>query len=322
MGSDDATSDNGVLKVTGLTKRFRRTGVFATQSIDLSLRTGEILGLLGPNGAGKTTLVRMVMGLLRPTAGSIALFGRDIIKEPTFPSEVVGYYGQRALYLWSYRVWDIIYHTARLRGLAPAEAKRQTQSLIETFNLGGIRDRLLWYLSGGQARLAALCASLVGNLPMLILDEPTNELDPSLRRVVWDYLLGLSQNKGVSILLVTHNVLEAEQVVDRVVIIDEGRVKAVGSPGELKRQMGDEVRLEIRVAPGLKGPAAFPGILDRTAAREVRRDVWWVYSTRQEVSSLLGEVLRPGDDSRLEDFRVIPPTLEDIYVRLAGRGWK
>lgn len=311
-----------VLEAVNLTKKFRRTGVLANREVNVSVRAGEIVGLLGPNGAGKTTFVRMVMGLLRPTCGSVRLLGIDVPRHPTFPASTVGYYGQRALYLWSYKTRELIYHTARLRGIPAHSARSATRELIETFDMDQIAERMLWHLSGGQGRLAALCAALVGTPSVLILDEPTNELDPALRQRVWTYLLDLSQQKGVTILLVTHNVHEAERVVNRVVIMDEGQVKASGTPRELRLRLGDRMRLELKTIAGVEGVRELKGVLDQPGAREVRRDVWWVYATREQLPGLLERVLAPDNQEKLEDYRIVPSTLEDVYVRIASKGWE
>lgn len=311
-----------VIETVGLTKVFRRTGVAANRDMSLSIQAGDIVGLLGPNGAGKTTFVRMVMGLLRPTAGSVFVLGVDVQRYPTFPATKIGYYGQRALYLWSYKARELIYHTARLRGIPSAVARRATDDLIETFGMEQTAGRLMWHLSGGQARLVALCAALVGTPSILVLDEPTNELDPALRQRVWTYLLDLSQHQGVTILLVTHNIHEAERVLDRVVILDAGEVRATGTPGDLRRRLGDEVRLELKVVGGIDGARAFPDILGQAGAREVRRDVWWVYAAREMLPALLERVLSPESQAKLEDYRIVPPSLEDVYVRISSKGWE
>jgi len=312
--------DANVIEACGVTKVFRRSGVTANSNIALSVRAGEVWGLLGPNGAGKTTFVRILMGLLRPTSGSVSILGVNVLENPRFPATVVGYYGQRSLYLWSYRPRELINHTARFRGLSSREAARQTRDLMDRFNMGGIAGRLLWHLSGGQCRLVALCAALVGNPPVLVLDEPTNELDPALRQQVWGYLLELSRKDHVAILLVTHNVYEAERVLDYVAVIDAGEMKAVGTPRDLRSRLGYEVRLELKLVPGAR-PGDLRGLLGRPEAREIRERVWWIHSGREQLPELLQCAIAPECQRLIEDYRVVPPNLEDVYVEVTAKGW-
>jgi ABC-type multidrug transport system ATPase subunit len=297
--------------ISDLTKVYMPSGVCANRGISLSIDQGEIFGIFGPNGAGKTTLVRQLAGLLRPTSGKIALFGQDVVAEPEIVPRFVAYYGQKVMALRAHRVREVILHSAVLRGMTVPDAKRQTAEIIEFFGLGGIADRIMQRLSGGQQRQTALLATLVGDRPLLILDEPTNELDPANRRKVWEYLGELNRKYGTTIILVTHNVLEAEQVVERVAIIDRGRAVAIGTPGELKSKVDRTVRVEVRLKPGAdEGPlAGLPG------ATRVREGSFRVTATREQAQELLGMVLTRTTFADLDDFRLVTPSLEDVYLR-------
>ncbi|MEW6524323.1 MAG: ABC transporter ATP-binding protein [Bacillota bacterium] len=312
----DHGASNPVYMVRGVTKVYLPARVQANIDIDLDIHRGEVFGLFGPNGAGKTTLVKQMAGLLKPTSGQIRLFGRDVVADPQSVPHFVSYYGQKVLALRAHTVREVLLHTAVLRGLAVAEARKVTSELIDRFNLGAIAGRIMLKLSGGQQRQAALLASLTGHRPVLILDEPTNELDPAVRRKIWDYLWELNQGQGTTIILVTHNVLEAEQVVERVAIIDSGRVVALGTPGELKAEVDASVRVEVRIKPGVDADGllgSVPGSL------RLREGQYRIAARREQADELLGTVIRLVGLARLDDFRLVTPSLEDVYLRYTAQ---
>ncbi|MDP2871237.1 MAG: ABC transporter ATP-binding protein [Bacillota bacterium] len=297
--------------VSDLTKVYMPSGTQANRGISLSIDQGEVFGIFGPNGAGKTTLVKQLAGLLKPTSGKIALFGNDVVAEPEIVPHFVAYYGQKVMALRAHKVREVILHSAVLRGMPVPDARRQTAELIERFGLGGIADQIMQRLSGGQQRQTALLATLTGNRPLLILDEPTNELDPANRRMVWEYLGQLNRDHGTTIILVTHNVLEAEQVVERVAIIDRGLAVAIGTPGELKANVDYTVRVEVRLKPG-GDDAALAGLPGSTRIRE---GSFRITAAREQAQELLGMVLARTGLADLDDFRLVTPSLEDVYLR-------
>ncbi|HEY5051625.1 MAG TPA: ABC transporter ATP-binding protein, partial [Acidothermaceae bacterium] len=204
--------------VSGLSKVYRaKSGdVTATDDIALEVRRGEVFGLLGPNGAGKTSLVRQLIGLLRPDAGRIQLFGRDVVAVPRVVPDFVAYLPQDDAALADLTTAGALETTARLRGLSRPGATAARDDVIDELGLGGFADRPIAKLSGGQRRLAGVGAALVGDRPVLVLDEPTTGLDPSARRAVWSALERRRSEQATTVVLVTHNVLEAETVLDRV----------------------------------------------------------------------------------------------------------
>ncbi|MCL0104517.1 ABC transporter ATP-binding protein [Dehalococcoidia bacterium] len=293
----------------------------ANDKIDLEIAQGEIFGVFGPNGAGKTTLVRQMAGLLRPTSGRIFLFGHDVVAKPAVVPHYVGYYNQIVVGLNSHKFREALYITGRLRGQSKAEAQKQADGLIERFDVKELADRLVGKLSGGERRLAALLSTFMNYSRLLILDEPTNELDPVRRRLVWDYLHELNGQRGTTIILVTHNVLEAEWVVQRVTIIDLGKLQAMGTPGQLKRLVEDTVRLEVRLRSGQEEQAqdflaAIPDSI------RLRPAVWQITSSKGEASALFSTVIERLGFETLDDFRLITPTFEDVYIKLTGKRWE
>lgn len=219
--------------------------VRATDDVGLDIRRGEIFGLLGPNGAGKTTLVRQLTGLMRPDRGSVEILGHDIVRHPDRASRILAYLGQESSALDELTVSLAAETTGRLRGLEVRRARAERDAVLEELGLTPIAGRPLRRLSGGQRRLACFASALVGERPLLVLDEPTTAMDPVARRAVWSAVDRRRAERGTTVLLVTHNVIEAETVLDRVAVLDQGRVIACDTPTGLKEQVAGEVRVDL-----------------------------------------------------------------------------
>jgi len=291
--------------VEHLTKRYRAEGAPANDDISLTIAPGTCFGLFGPNGAGKTTLVRQLVALTKPTSGTVRLFGHDVVRSPSVVPHLVGYYGQKVVALRNHTPREVLVGTGVLRGLATAEAKRDAADLIERFDLAPLAGRRLATLSGGEQRLALLLATFVGQPPILIFDEPTNELDPLRRRTFWAYLGALNR----------------EHVVERVAVIARGRLAALGTPGELKRAVADQVRLEVRLREGC-GEAAGRRLAALPGSRQLRSDRWELTAPQAAATTLLTSVVERVGLAALDDFRLLTPTLEDVYVRFTGQPWQ
>ncbi|WP_435839037.1 ABC transporter ATP-binding protein [Streptodolium elevatio] len=316
-------SDAACYRVAGLSKKYRTgrrvaaTTVHANADIDLDIRRGEIFGLLGPNGAGKSTLVRQLTGLLRPDAGSIDLLGHDVVRRPEAAARLVAYLGQECGALDELTVSLAIETTARLRALSAEAARRARAEVMEELGLRDLAERPIKKLSGGQRRLACVATALVGDRPVLVLDEPTVGMDPVARRAVWAAIDRRRAESGTTVVLVTHNVIEAETVLDRVAVLDEGRVIACDTPGGLKATVGDEVRLELvwRGDPPLDDPTV--ALLARDAVRIGRR--WTTRMDPATARELLAAVTAGPAFGVLDDFTLSTPSLEDAYLALGGR---
>lgn len=305
--------DETVYEISNLRKIYRG-GVLANEDLSLTIRRGEIFGILGPNGAGKTTLVRQMVGLLKPTQGTISLDGNEITRDASRVARSVAFLPQTPIALFDLTVREAILYTGRLRGMDRRVATAATDRLLMDFDLLPSQNILLERLSGGQLRLAGISTALIGDLPILVLDEPTNDLDPVNRRRVWERLLLLRQQRGTTVILVTHNVLEAERILDRVAVIDHGRLIALGSPGELKRAVDGRVRLEFSFREGAEAAAA---VLEGYGALATGERRWTLLSQREQVASLAAEILSGGRLEDLDDFRILTPSLEDVYLRLS-----
>lgn len=304
-----------ICQVEALTKIYPKSKRPANDGLTFSIQQGEVFGLLGPNGAGKSTLVGQLAGLVRPTSGSIHLFDIDVIQQPEAAAEYVAIQPQNSVALWDLTPQEAIYQTGRLRGMSHAAARQQTVALLEELGMTTFANRHVRTLSGGQRRLVLLGVAFIGDRPIQIFDEPTNDLDPEARRRVWDRLTRLSRS-GTTIILVTHNVLEAEQVIGRVGIVNEGRLLALGTPGELKARVDQRVRLDL--APKGDPEAVRPLLseLGEAVARPGGR--WTVYCERAHTRATIDTLLARLTIDGLDDFRILTPSLEDVYLELSG----
>ena len=301
-----------VLRARDVTKIYD-PGVRANDGITLEVRPGEVYGLLGPNGAGKTTLVKQVIGLLAPTSGTLTLGGHDLVADPAAARALCSYLPQAQLPIDAFKVHEAITLTGRIRGGPTAEVRRRCEELIEALDLEEWHDTIGMKLSGGVKRLVgfAMVTSWPGRV--VILDEPTNDVDPRRRRLLWDEIRRLGA-AGAAVLLVTHNVLEAEKSVDRLAIIDRGRLVAEGTPSSLKVVDRGRLRLQVMLVPGHPTPALPAWLRD-----EVRVGNNLV-AVIDEVDAPTG--IRWAQDliaaGTAEEYALGATTLEDAYIRLTG----
>jgi ABC-2 type transport system ATP-binding protein len=306
------------IRVRGLVKSYRgRAGdVRANDGIDLDVTAGEVFGLLGPNGAGKTTLVRQLAGIARPDAGTVELLGTDIGREPAVAAQLAAHLAQDEPALAELSVSVAVETTARLRGTPRRAAATVAAAVMDELGIAGLADRPLQRLSGGQRRLACVAAALATDRPILLLDEPTAGLDPVARRTVWAAVERRRAERGVTVVLVTHNVLEAETVLDRVAILDQGKVIGCDSPGRLKASIGEEVRLDLvwRSDPPLDDPTVRR--LASSALVTGRR--WRATLPQPAARAALADLTSGPAFAALDDFTLATPTLEDVYLALGG----
>ena len=298
-----------------VTKVYKGSEKKANDQITLSIRQGEIFGLLGPNGAGKSTLINQIAGLTHPTSGSIQLFGMDVVRQPQIIPQYVALQPQQGWALQDLYPEEALLYTAQLRGCTKQAAQKQTRALMEEFKLGQFGKKVLRNLSGGQRRLVYLALAFVGDRPIQIFDEPTNDLDPVVRLQVWEKLLHLRQ-EGKTIIVVTHNVLEAERVIQSVGIINHGRLRAVGTVGELKAQLDQNIKLEVVLRADYAEYHHLLATLGEVRALTQQRVIVLCYSTTTRVT--VDRILTQIGLDKLDDFRIQPPSLEDVYLRFGG----
>ncbi len=299
----------------GLTKRFG--DLVAVDHVDLEIPTGTVAALLGPNGAGKTTMVRMLATLARPTSGSGRVCGHDIVEEPDAVRAALALTGQFAALEPNLTPRENLILIARLRGHGRQAATRIVDELVDRFDIGEFAGTPIKSVSGGQRRRADLAASLVTEPQLLVLDEPTTGLDPRSRQVVWSTVRELVA-RGVTVVLTTQYLEEADQLADRVVVMDHGRAVATGTPGQLKAQIGDH-RVDV-VATDEAGFAHLAQVLEarfRCSFDPERRTV--SIPAPGEAADLLAvtQVVATIGVS-VEEVALRRPTLDDTFLALTG----
>ncbi len=292
-----------VLGISNLVKRYRN-GTLANDDISLALEPGEVYGLLGPNGAGKTTLVSQVLGLLKPTSGNITIDAVDVVAAPGYARRNIGFLPQAQVAMTGIHVDEMIEGVARLRGMGRAQARLATEDMIDRLHLAPFRSTQMISASGGVRRLAGFAAAIVGSPRLLVLDEPTNDVDPMRRQLLWTTIAELGRD-GTTVLLVTHNLAEAEQVINRFAIIDRGRILQEGTPAALRTLVTDQLRLHLTITAEVDPHPALRA--DPEAAGSYLFD----HAELVQVSSWLDSLRAAGT---LVDFRIGPPTLDDIYA--------
>jgi ABC-2 type transport system ATP-binding protein len=300
----------------GLTKRF---GDFtAVDGVDLRVESGTVVSLLGPNGAGKTTIVRMLATLSAPTSGTASVCGHDVVREADAVRGLISLTGQFAALEDNLTARENLMLMARLRGYGKGSAGRVVDHLIERFDVGEFRDKLVKSLSGGQRRRVDLAASLVTQPSLLVLDEPTTGLDPRSRQVVWATIRELVA-EGVTLLLTTQQLEEADALADTIHLIDHGRSVAAGSPSELKARIGDQ-RVDVVAVDkrNLDDLARQLGARFTVTVDAGKRMV--SVPAPDEVSDLakVAEVVRASGIA-VDELALRRPTLDDAFLALTGQ---
>jgi ABC-2 type transport system ATP-binding protein len=304
------------VEAAGLVKTF---GDFrAVAGVDLAVRQGEIFGVLGPNGAGKTTMLRMLATLLPIDAGRARIFGVDVAREPHRVRQLVGVTGQYASVDENLTATENLWLFGRLQGLRSAQAHATAAQLLEQFGLQEAAGKPIAQFSGGMRRRLDLAASLIARPPLIFLDEPTTGLDPRTRGQMWETIRGLVAG-GCTVLLTTQYLDEADQLADRIAVIDRGRKVAEGTPDELKTSVGDST-LQLQLAGGA----------DPALAREVVRRVTGAEPVLSPESARMNIALDAADSAAdvliglreagvaIESVSVAKPTLDEVFLAITG----
>jgi oleandomycin transport system ATP-binding protein len=304
------------IETHGLVKRFGKTTALA--GVDLTARTGSVLGLLGPNGAGKTTAVRILATLLRPDGGSAAVCGYDVVRDAHQVRQLIGLTGQYASVDEGLSGTNNLIMVGRLLGLRRPAARARAAELLDRFELSDAAGRPAKTYSGGMRRRLDLAASLVGRPRVLYLDEPTTGLDPHSRNEVWGMMRQLVAD-GTTVLLTTQYLEEADQLAHDIAVIDRGAVIATGTPDELKAQAGRQV---LEVTPASRADlGAVTELLESRlgTAASVNAESGEV-SVQVEGGGALRDILRALDDQSIEvtEFALRRPSLDEVFLALTG----
>ncbi|WP_433676882.1 ATP-binding cassette domain-containing protein [Microbacterium gorillae] len=308
--TDWALEADGLVKVFGTNR--------AVDGVDLQVRTGTVYGVLGPNGAGKTTTINMLATLLRPDGGTGRIFGHDVVREPHIVRQLIGVTGQFASVDEALSANENLMIFSRLLGLSRAEARTKAADLLDRFGLTEAARRPLKDFSGGMRRRLDLAASLIAQPPLIFLDEPTTGLDPRTRGQMWDTIRELVRT-GSTVLLTTQYLDEADQLADRIAVIDRGRVVAEGTADELKASVGTS-SLQLRVR-------------DSADIRDALRIVEQALGVRGTLSPEASRITAPMADAdriadllitlreagiHLAEMSVQKPTLDEVFLTITG----
>ena len=304
------------IQAEGLVKRFGETR--ALDGVGLAARTGTVLGVLGPNGAGKTTAVRVLSTLLRADEGHATVAGYDVVRDAHQVRRMIGLTGQYAAVDEELTGTQNLVMIGRLLGLSRGDARTRAAALLDRFGLADAADRLAKNYSGGMRRRLDLAASLVGSPQVLYLDEPTTGLDPHSRSELWGIVRGLVSD-GVTVLLTTQYMDEADQLAHDIVVIDHGRVIADGTPDELKRRTGGQ-HIDVRPVEldQLDLVAALVG--DLTGHVPQRQEQTGLITAPVDDPALLPELVRRLDDRgvTLAEMSLRRPSLDEVFLTLTG----
>ena len=311
----DAITAEGLVKIY----KTRKSVVRALDGIDLSVPQGTVLGLLGPNGAGKTTAVRILATLLKPDAGRATVAGFDVVRQPDQIRRVIGLSGQYAAVDENLTGSENLWLFGRLYQLSSAEAHRRATELLDDFDLDEAADRVVKTYSGGMRRRLDLASALIGRPRLLFLDEPTTGLDPRSRIGMWDVIRGLVR-EGVTLLLTTQYLEEADELADTIAVVDHGKIIARGTADELKSQVGGE-RIEV-VVRGRTEIEPAKEILSRDCQGQVTVDdhTRRLTAPTSAGARALVQVVRDFDDAgiHIDDIALRRPTLDDVFLALTG----
>jgi ABC-2 type transport system ATP-binding protein len=310
--------DDVVIRTEQLTKVYPG-GLKAVDELDLEVHQGEIFGLLGPNGAGKTTTAGMLTTRVIPTSGRAFVGGIDVVDRPTAAKQVIGVVPQSNTLDRSLTVWENLYFHGRYFGMSAAIAKREANRLLEQFRLAERAGEKVAALSGGMAQRLMVARAIMHRPAILFLDEPTAGLDPQSRLALWE-ILGELHVDGQTILLTTHYMEEADELCNRLAIIDRGNLLALGTPAELKRSTGADTVVTVTATGDLDELAKVLETDVPGAQQATRVDSTVIVEVQAQTGVLplvFGVAERHGFD--VSDLSVNEPTLETVFINLTGK---
>lgn len=316
-----ALAEAAVIEARHLVKEYSG-GVRALQGLSFTVGRGAILALLGPNGAGKSTVMRIMATLARPDSGAVRIAGIDALADPRAVRRLIGYVAQRSGADPLATGWENLRFQGRLHGLRGRRLEERASELVAAFDLGGAAGRPVHTYSGGTRRRLDVAMAFIHKPPVLLLDEPTAGLDPEVRAAMWERIARLTREEGMSVLLTTHYLEEADQLAHRVAIIDRGRLVAQGSPEKLKSALrGETVRLELEEPRASERARA---VLERVGGvREVVAEGGWLHARADGAPRLVPALLQALDEAGIAvaSVTLARPSLDDVYLQHTGRAF-
>ncbi len=308
-----------IIRTEGLTKAYPGTDFTAVDGLNLTIEAGEIFGLLGPNGAGKTTTAGMLTTRVIPTSGSAHIGAVDVVRHPALAKQLIGVVSQQNTLDRQLTVWENLYYHGRLFGISAAESRAESSRLLGQFHLSRWAKASVYALSGGMAQRLMVARAIMHRPAVLFLDEPTAGLDPQSRLALWE-ILGELHAQGQTIMLLTHYMEEADQLCDRVAIMDHGKILALDTPAELKRSVGVDTIVTVKSSGDSEALAAH---LERSVdgvsrTRVVEGGVEMHVDGSERIIPRVVEAAEAGE-FELVDLSVAEPSLETVFINLTGK---
>jgi len=319
-GAPGAASVAGdVIRTDALRKVYAGTDFAAVDGLDLSVHAGEIFGLLGPNGAGKTTTAGMLTTRVIPTSGTAYVGAIDVVAQPALAKQLIGIVSQQNTLDRQLTVWENLYFHGRLFGISAVESRRTADELLEKLRLSKWAKASVFALSGGMAQRLMMARAIFHRPAVLFLDEPTAGLDPQSRLALWE-ILGELNGEGQTILLTTHYMEEADELCDRVAIMDHGKILALDTPAALKRSVGADTIVTVKASGEMQALAdgLSRAISEVTNTRVIDGGVeLHVKEAERLVPRVVNAAEGAGFD--LADLSVSEPSLETVFISLTGK---
>ena len=315
-----ARSGEPIIRTVDLTKRYGgQAGILAVDRLNLAIQAREIFGLLGPNGAGKTTTIGMLTTRVRPTSGSAFVGSIDVAASPAMAKRVIGVVTQTNTLDRALNVSENLFYHGLYFGMSARTARHRTDELLELFLLRDRASSEIDELSGGTAQRLMIARAMVHNPAILFLDEPTSGIDPQTRLAIWDIVRELNR-RGHTILLTTHYMEEADQLCDRVAIMDHGRVMAEDTPAALKESIHAETVIDLKIDGDVE--AARRTIVALPVVRSVDVDTDHIHILAMSGGSVAAEIISAAGEAgtSVRDLSINPPSLEAVFIQLTGRG--
>ena len=309
-----------IVEITGLTKIYRdkQQSVTAVDGIDLTVEAGELFGLLGPNGAGKTTTISICTTRALPTSGQVRIAGTDVVAHPAAARKNIGVVPQYNTLDRSLTIFENLYFHCKYFGFNGVEARERANALLKQFLLLERAKSFPSQLSGGLQQRVQIARAIAHRPAVLFLDEPSAGLDPQSRIAMWDAVRGL-RAEGITVVLTTHYMEEADELCERVAIIDHGKVLALDAPERLKTTLGANTRIELALRSDESPDLLAEKLRAMPQIRSVEPIAGGLRLFAQKIDGLLPELVQAAQSYGVRDISINEPSLETVFIRLTGR---